>query len=413
MTSRGRRVVVTGTGVFSPLGDDVGRAFERAFAGESAVSSVDLGEYNGPREVLVAPLPPDLERRVEAKPRSMARASRMAVLAAEAALREAGLLDEPDLLRDAGAYVGCGLGGAEVLDDHMRRFVGLDQRRIQAATVPKVMANGPAAHVSMTYGLHGPQVAHSIACASSSVAIGEAMRAIRHGYLDRAVVGGAEGQGTLAVLAAWKALRVTAQPHDSGVERSCRPFDAERTGLVVADGAAMLVLEAEEAARARGARPLAEVAGFGVSSDAHRLTEPLAEGQAAAIRSALADAGSLDLPIDYINAHATGTIAGDPIEISAIRQALGPRADKVAISSTKAVHGHLIAGAGAIEATLTIRALVEGRIPPTAHLDHPDPDCDLDCVPRTGRSAPHLEWALSNSFAFGGMNAVLALRRLD
>lgn len=413
MTHRGRRVVVTGMGVFSPLGDDVERAFERAFSAQSAVSSVDLGDYNGPREVLAAKLPDDLEAQVERKPRSMARVSQMAVLAAASALREAGLLDEPELLHDAGAYVGSGLGGSEVLDDHMRRFVGLDRRRIQAATVPKVMVNGPAAHVSMTYGLHGPQVAHSIACASSTVAIGEAMRAIRHGYLDRAVVGGAEGQGTLAVLAAWKALRVTAQPHESGVERSCRPFDAERTGLVVADGSAMLVLEAEEAARARGARPLVEIAGFGVSSDAHRLTDPLAEGQAAAIRSALVDASAADAEIGYVNAHATGTIAGDMVEIQALRQALGPRAERAAVSSTKSVHGHLIGGAGAMEAVLTIRALVEGRIPPTAHLDHPDPACDLDCVPCVGRTAPGLEWALSNSFAFGGMNAVLALRRID
>lgn len=412
MTSRQhRRVVVTGLGVFAPLGDDVDAVFERVYRAESAVETLDLGDYNGPPEVLIAGLSARLEERLRWGPRSMARASRMAVLAAHDALTQAGLSDERELRRSAGTYIGCGLGGAEILDDHMRRYTGLDRRRIQAATVPKVMANGPAAHVSMEFGLEGPQIAHSIACASSTVAIGEAMRAIRHGYLDLAVVGGAEAQSTQAVMAAWKALRVTAVPHQDGVAVSCRPFDAERTGLVIGEGAAALVLEAEDSARARGARVLAEVAGFGVSSDAHKLTEPRAEGQAQAIRGALSDADVEAARIGYVNAHATGTIAGDPVEIEAIRRALGAAAEQVAVSSTKAVHGHLVGGAGALEALLTIQALAQGRIPPTAHLHTPDPTCDLDCVPLTGREAPELEWGLSNSFAFGGMNAVLALRR--
>ena len=408
-----RRVVVTGLGVFSPLGDEVQAVFQRAFEGRPAIEAMDLGDYNGPREVLVSPISAELEARLDWGPRAMARASRMALLAARDAMAQAGLTDEFVARRNGGAYVGCGLGGAEVLDDHMRRYVGLDRRRIQAATVPKIMANAPAGHISMEFGLQGPQVAHSIACASSTVSIGEAMRAIRHGYLDMAVAGGTEAQSTPAVLAGWKALRVIATPHEDGIEASCRPFDARRTGMVIAEGAAMMVLEAEEVALARGARPLAEVVGFGTSSDAHKLTEPLAEGQSAAITRALRDGGVDPEQIGYINAHATGTLAGDPTEIEAIRLAFGKHADRLAVSSTKSMHGHLIGGAGAIEAVLTTQSLIEGCVLPTANLDHPDPACDLDCVPLRGRVQPELEYALSNSFAFGGMNAVLVLRRWD
>jgi 3-oxoacyl-[acyl-carrier-protein] synthase II len=264
----------------------------------------------------------------------------------------------------------------------------------------------------MRYGITGPTLTYSIACVSSAVALGEAFRAIRDGYLEIAVAGGSEAQLNPGTVAAWHELGVLAKEHESGPEASSRPFDATRTGLVLGEGAAILILEAEDSLSARGVEPLAEVMGYGVCSDAHNLTEPLAEGQATAIRLALDDAQLSPDRIGYVNAHATGTLAGDRVESEAIKQAFGSHASTVAISSTKSMHGHLVGAAGALEAALTIRALQTGRIPPTANLTEADPACDLDYVPLVGRSKPDLEYALSNSFAFGGTNAALVLAKV-
>jgi 3-oxoacyl-[acyl-carrier-protein] synthase II len=401
-----RRVFITGMGLVSPLGNGVEAAFDRLYGGASAVRRVtsDSGKAGG--DAIVAPADFELGDAVpRVKARLMARAAQMAVLAAGSALHAAGLDPADDWGRRAGTYVGSGLGGAEILEDHYGRWFG--GRRSRAATTAMIMANGPASHISMHFGLTGPSLAYAVACVSSGVAIGEAFRAVRDGYLDCAVTGGAEAQLNEGTLGAWMALGALASEHADGPEASSRPFDAQRTGMVLGEGAAILVLESEESVAARGGTTLAELVGYGAASDAHNLTEPLADGQVAAMRGALADAGLEPDAIGYVNAHATGTLAGDKVEWSAIAETFGAAAGRIPVSSTKGAHGHLVGATSALEAVWTVQALRTGRIPPTANLTHPDPTCPLDCVPLVGREVDGLRYALSNSFAFGGSNAAL------
>jgi 3-oxoacyl-[acyl-carrier-protein] synthase II len=263
----------------------------------------------------------------------------------------------------------------------------------------------------MTFGIQGPTHTYSIACSSSTVSIGEAFRALRDGYLDIALAGGTEAMLNDGSVVAWERVGALASVHPKGAHASSRPFDLERTGFVLAEGAVLLTLETEERALTRGAPVIAEILGYGAASDAHNLIEPKAEGQTLAMRAALADASVDPASVGYVNAHATGTPSGDPVEIEAIKRVFGPHAGKLAVSSTKSMHGHLVGATGALECAITALALQERRIPPTAHLTTPDPACDLDCVPLAGRPAPTLEVAISNSFAFGGSNATLVLRR--
>ncbi|MDH3729317.1 MAG: beta-ketoacyl-[acyl-carrier-protein] synthase family protein, partial [Myxococcales bacterium] len=252
----------------------------------------------------------------------------------------------------------------------------------------------------------------SIACASSTVALGEAFRAIRDGYADRLLGAGAEAMLNDGTIAGWKRLGVLASPHASGPEASSRPFDRERSGFVLGEGAVVFVLESENAMEERGGEPLAEIVGFGASSDAHSITDPYVDGLESAMRRALADAELEPSAVGYVNAHATATAKGDPVELEAIARIFGPGAPGLAVSSTKGVHGHLVGAAGALEALLTVGALRGRRVPPNTFLDDPDPDLGIDLVPKVGRDADDLEFAMSNSFAFGGSNAVLVLRRV-
>ena len=408
-----RRTFVTGIGVVSPHGEDLDDVFDRVFAGKSAVRKMQVKANGSSRDMLLSPVDFDPGHLIPKLPgRFMARASKLAVVAAHHALESSGLLKDGAGPREAGIYMGCGLGGSEALQAHYERFLADPPKRLRAATTPMIMASGPASHISMLYGITGPAVTYSIACVSSAVAIGEAFRAIRHGYLDIALAGGAEAQLNTGTLASWRELNVLAREHETGVEASSRPFDAHRTGMVLGEGSIVLVLESESAARARGAVPLAEIVGYGISSDAYNLTKPSPDGQARAMRLALEDASLSEECVGYVNAHATGTILGDRVEAKAIRDTFGSHTDDLAVSSTKSVHGHLVGAASALEAALTIRSLQTGRIPPTANLTDLDPECDLDCVPLVGREAPGLEYALSNSFAFGGSNATLALRKV-
>ncbi len=407
-----RRTFITGIGVVSPHGDDLNDVFERVFAGESSVQKVQVTANGSKRDMLLSPVdfdPGDLIPKLPG--RYMARASKMAVVAAHHALEGSGLLVSGAGPAEAGIYIGCGLGGSEELQAHYERFLADPPRRLRAATTPMIMASGPASHISMTYGITGPSVTYSMACVSSAVAIGEAFRASRHGYLDTALAGGAEAQLNTGTLAGWGELSVLAREHATGVAASSRPFDTQRTGLVLGEGSIILVLESESSVRARGVEPLAEIVGYGISSDAYNLTEPCPVGQARSMRLALEDASVSCERIGYVNAHATGTILGDRVEAEAIRNTFGSHVDKLAVSSTKSVHGHLIGAASALEAALTVRTLQTGRIAPTTNLTDPDPECALDCVPLVGREAPDLEYAISNSFAFGGSNATLVLRK--
>ena len=342
----------------------------------------------------------------------MARATQMAVVAAHGAIHSAGIMVDDRGPRDAGVYVGCGMGGAEILQQGYQTYYERKSRHhFKRSTVPMVMANAAASHISMRYGVQGPAHTYSIACSSSTVAIGEAFRAIRDGYLEVAVAGGTEAMLNDGSIAAWERLGVLAREHPQGAHASSRPFDAERTGFVLGEGAVILVIENEDRVTARGVLPVAELVGYGSSSDAHNLIEPLADGQVRAMMDGLLDSGIDPEEVGYINAHATGTPTGDPVEIDAIKRVFGSHSGQIAVSSTKSMHGHLVGAAGALECAITALALSEGQIPPTAHLTAPDPACDLDCVPGVGREVPDLAVAMSNSFAFGGSNATLVLRK--
>ena len=408
----GRRVFITGMGFVTPHGQDPKDVFERLFRGESAIRMVTSGTPEFGSDLALAPIDFDPGDTIPKVPRLfMARASQMAVVAAHGAIRSTGLLVDDRGPRDAGVYMGCGLGGAEIIQEGYRTFYQRKSKRFKRSTVPMIMANAAAAHISMRYEVQGPTHTYSIACSSSTVAIGEAFRALRDGYLEVAIAGGTEAMLNHGSIAAWERLGVLAREHPEGAHASSRPFDSERTGFVLGEGAVVLVMENEDRVSSRGASPVAEIVGYGASSDAHNLIEPLADGQERTMRDGLLDSGLDPGELGYINAHATGTPTGDPVEIDAIKRVFGAHAQQLAVSSTKSMHGHLVGAAGALECAITALALSEGRIPPTAHLTTPDPACDLDCVPGVGREVPDLEVAMSNSFAFGGSNATLVLRK--
>lgn len=330
------------------------------------------------------------------------RFSQFALVAAREAVRHAGV-DFTPALRDATAVVtGCCLGGQTAEDAEFETLYRQGRNRVHPLTIPRTMANAGASMVSMEFGLRGPAFTISTACSSSSHSIGLASQMVRSGAAQMALAGGSEAPFSYGLLKAWEAMRVISTD-------TCRPFSRDRRGMILGEGAAMLVLEPFDAARARGARIHGEVLGFGMSSDAHHITQPSAEGAALAVAAALRDAQISAEEVGYINAHGTGTPGNDSTETRAIRHVFGAHAERLAVSSTKSLHGHALGAAGALEAVITILALREGIAPPTANFTEPDPDCDLDVVPNASRPL-RAHCALSNSFAFGGLNAVLAFR---
>ena len=406
------RVFVTGIGLVSPHGNDPNKVFDKIYQGESAIKMIRSGTPEFGSDVLVANAKFDPKGLIS-KPHQvfMDRVTQMAVVAADYALENSGLLSDGTDLSPTAVYTGCSLGGSQTIENAYKRYYS-NIRGARPMTVPLIMPNAAAGHISMRNKLRGPSQNYSIACASSSTAIGEAFRAIRDGYQERIVTGGTEAMLNDGSICSWEALTVLAKEHPEGAHASCRPFSKDRTGLVLGEGASMLILESEAMVEKRNAQPLAEIVGFGSSSDAHNLTQPSAEGQVRAMRIALNDAEIDSTKIGYINAHATGTGAGDKVEIDAIKLLFEDHAQSLAISSTKSMHGHLLGAAGALEFAITIMALKNKQIPPTAHLKDQDPECDLDCVPFIGRSSPELDYALCNSFAFGGSNAVLIARHV-
>ena len=400
-----RRVVVTGVGVCSPLGNTVAEFSRLLFAGRSAVGLFEAESPAGKIAIPAAVCAFDAESRfTKLELMTLDRISQMALLAADEAL--AGYPAERFAER-TGVFVGCGMGGASHIESVYRDLFLGGARKVRPTSVVNIMANAPAGHLSIRYGARGANVTFSNACASSANAIGEAMRAIRHGYIDAAIAGGTEALLVFGAIHAWRALGVLAAPA-ADVSASCRPFAADRAGLVLGEGAAMLLLEAEEQARARGAQVLAEVIGYGTSCDASHLTKPASGGQVAAIRAALADARLAPAAIGYINAHGTATPVGDVAETQAVKAVFG--AAPPPVSSTKSMHGHLLGAAGALEAVASLCALREQRLPPTVNLQRADPECDLDYVPNASRPG-RIDCSLSNSFAFGGSNASLILAR--
>ncbi len=399
------RVVITGIGVISAIGltrNAFWRSLVDGKCGVRTVPSPDFEQLRFKHAADVEGFVP--EDHLPAKEISlMDRFAQFAVVTAKEAMAQSGLELTPAMREDGAIITGSCIGGRSAEELGYRELYIHNRNRVHPLTIPLGMSNAGTSHISMQFGIQGPSYTISTACASSGHAIGQAFHMVRSGIAPVAIAGGSEAPLYFGNLKAWEAMRVISKD-------TCRPFSADRSGLVLGEGAAMLVLEPLEAALARGARPIAEIVGFGMSADACHITQPSAEGPARAMRMALRDAGLAPEQIGYINAHGTATEVNDRTETAAIRLVFGAHADHLAISSTKSMHAHTLGAAGAIEAAASALTLVNGIIPPTVNYTRPDPACDLDVVPNTARTQ-QVEACLSNSFAFGGLNAVLALRK--
>jgi 3-oxoacyl-[acyl-carrier-protein] synthase II len=387
-------VVVTGRGVVSSIGEGADAFVDALLERRSGiVDGAGRAEAFDPEAVMT----PKEARRTD-------RFTHFALAAAEQAVAEAGLPDGVDPERLA-VLMGTGVGGLETLEREVRNYVERGDRAVSPLFVPMMMPNAAAAHIAMRHGAHGPGFSLASACATGGHAIGEAARMIARGEADVVIAGGTEAPMTDICLVAFRRMGALSK---AGVSR---PFDAQRDGFVMGEGAGVLILEAERHARARGANVRARIVGYGSSNDAFHITAPDEDGRGAAqaMRAALADAGAAPGDVGYLNAHGTSTPFNDRIEALAAHTVFG--AQPPPISSTKSAIGHLLGAAGAVEAVATVGALERGLLPPTLNYEEPDPECDVDCVPDGPREAPGLELALSNSFGFGGQNACLALAR--
>lgn len=401
-------VAVTGLGAISPHGDDVQSMFSALMQAESALRSVfpDL-----PKPAAAALAPFDASRWfTKLQLAGVDRVSQLAVAAADLAVHDAAVGDAGALGADReriGVFVGCGMGGAAALE---AAYGG--GGRVPPLTIPAFMPNAPASHVAMRHSVQGPVLTYSVACASSAIAIAEAAKALQRGDIDVAIAGGTEALIVPGVVLAWQAMQTLAGFEPDQAERAIKPFAADRSGFALGEGAAFLVLESALRARERGARAYARLSGWGVSCDATHLTRPDAAGQARALRAALRHAGLQPRDIGYCNAHGTATRIGDVVERDALAAVWGDELNALRVSSTKALHGHLLGAAGALEAIVTVLALHRQRLPPNAHCESVEPACmGLNLVHETNASAPELRAAVSNSFAFGGTNAVLLFER--
>ncbi|WP_421693097.1 beta-ketoacyl-[acyl-carrier-protein] synthase family protein [Aestuariivirga sp.] len=400
----GPRVFITGMGAVSALGLGVSALWHAARDGRSGVCTLDLprtanqlvrqaahlSDFNAAPHFPIETL------------RTTDRFAQMALLSAREALADAGWPEGAPLGPRTAVIIGSGIGGASTSDIEHYKFYQTHERA-DPMTIPKVMPNAAASHVSMAHGAQGLTLAVSSACSSANQAIGLGMMLLRQGLADRAIVGGSECLITPATFRAWETLRVMTQ----GL---CRPFSAGRDGMVLGEGAGLLVLETEAAAQARHARPHAELAGYGTTSDAGDIVRPNADGAARAMETALADAGLQPSDIHYVNAHGTGTVLNDRAESEAMWRVFGPDLGCIAVSSTKPVHGHALGAAGALEMVVTVCAMRDGVAPPTINWTGPEKNCIPDPVPNMSRSLP-IAAAMSNSFAFGGINASLVIRK--
>jgi nodulation protein E len=401
-----RRVAITGLGIISALGLDLAENWKALCAGRSGIAplqvvdgaGVGLKVLNGAQVRDFDPL----KHFEGGKDAQLDRFAQFSVVAAREALRDSRMEPSPQMRLRSAVVCGSAVGGQASIEHGFEDLWVQGRGRVHPLTIPKTMANAGASHISMDLGLAGPVYTVSTACSSANHAIGQAFRLVRDGEADLAVTGGSEAIFTVGMLKAWEAMRVIAPD-------TCRPFSKDRRGMILGEGGAMMILEPLEAAQARGARIYAEICGMGMTSDAHHLTQPTVDGPARAMQGALREAGMTPEQVGYINAHGTGTAGNDPVETKAIREVFGAHADKLAVSSTKSMHGHALGAAGALEAIATVLALHHGILPPTANFTEPDPECDLDYIPNQAR-AVQVGAALSNSFAFGGLNAVVAFR---
>jgi len=400
-----RRVAITGLGAISALGNNISETWDAACEGRSGIApihSVDVTDLRFKNGAQVSAY--DSAKHFEGnRAMFLDPFSQFAVVAAREAVQDAGTAFTPQLRENTAIVTGSGLGGQSTLGAGLAKLYLQEPLRIDGPLIiPRAMANAGACHISMEFGITGPAYTVSTACCSANHAIGQAFRMVRNGDVELAIAGGSEAPFGYGLLKAFEAMRVISPD-------TCRPFSKGRRGFILGEGAAMLVLEPLDAAIARGAKVHGELVGFGMSSDAQHLTQLSVDGPVRAMRKALCDAGLAPEQIGYINAHGSGTALNDVMETRAIREVFGSHADALPVSSTKSLHGHALGATGALEAVCTVLALEQGKLPPTANFIEADPECDLDFVPNLARAA-RTEFALSNSFAFGGHNAVLAFR---
>lgn len=401
-----RRVAITGMGAVSPHGVGAEALWQGLREGRSGIRPLRHPDAGRLRVKIAAQVPESFDPTAGVDERTLPlldRTSAFALHAAREAITQSGIdFSAAGLAARTAVIVGTGVGGETTQDEQSRRLYGENAQRAHPLTIVRLMTNASASHISITWGLRGPTYAIASACASANHAVIQAAQLIRYGLADAAITGGTEACLTYGALRAWEAMRVLA-------DDDCRPFSADRHGLVLAEGAGIFVLESLEHARSRGATILAELAGSGMTADATDIVSPSADGAAAAMTQAMADAELGPQDIDYINAHGTGTLANDVTETRAIHLAFGAHASRLAISSTKSMHGHALGASGALELVAVLGAMRDGVVPPTINLEQADPACDLDYVANVARQMP-VRAALSNSFAFGGLNAVLALK---
>jgi nodulation protein E len=398
------RVAITGLGVICALAQSAEEFWRHLAKGESGIDALpDAGNppYRFQKGAVVRDFQPAAHFE-EKELTFLDRFSQFAAVAARQAVEGSGLQFRSGLSERTAVITGSSVGGQFSEEEGYRNLYRHNNPRVAPLTIPRTMANSGASRISYEQGIRGPAYTVSTACSSSNHAIGQAFWMVRSGAVTAALAGGSEAVFAEGLLRAWEALRVVSAD-------TCRPFSAGRSGLILGEGAAMLMLENWDHAQGRGAVILGEICGFGMSSDAFHITQPSVEGPANAMRWALQDAALTPESVQYINAHGTGTVTNDAMETSAIRQVFGAHADRLLVSSTKSMHGHTLGAAGAIEAAATLLALQNQTVPPTINFQSPDPACNLDVVPNCARAA-ELQYALSNSFAFGGLNAVIVLK---
>ncbi|MFT6024020.1 MAG: nodulation protein E [Ascidiaceihabitans sp.] len=399
-----KRVVITGAGTINALGHSVSATMEAMREGRCGIGPLEFRDVDRLSIQIGGQVRGfEAEGRYNRQQMSLYdRFTQFTLAAAAEAIAQSGITFSGETAAKSGVVLGTAGGGVSTWDDNYRAVYEEGKNRVHPFVVPKLMNNAAASHVSIEYNLKGPSFTVSTACASSNHAMAQAFQMVRTGMAPAMVTGGSESMLCFGGVKAWEGLRVMSRD-------ACRPFSANRNGMVQGEGAGIFVFEEYEHARARGADILCEVAGFAMSSDAADIVTPSKNGAARAIAGALADAGVNPDQVGYINAHGTGTAANDKTECAAVADVFGPHADKLMISSTKSMHGHLIGGTGAVELLACIMALRDGVIAPTIGYQEPDPECALDVVPNEARDAK-VDLVLSNAFAFGGMNAVLALR---
>ncbi|MFN7003232.1 MAG: beta-ketoacyl-[acyl-carrier-protein] synthase family protein [Roseinatronobacter sp.] len=400
-----RRVVITGVGTLNPLGKDVSETFASMQVGRCAIGPLTCRDVDRLSVQIGAELRGfDPEAHFARNSLTLLdRFSQIAQVSARQAMGQARLNLSPDGACRAGVILGTAGGGNTTVDDNYRTVYEEGKNRVHPFVVPRLMHNAATSHLAMEFGLKGPSFTVSTACASANHAMGQAFHLIRGGGADVMLSGGSEAMLCFGGIKAWEGLRVMSRD-------TCRPFSRDRSGMVQGEGGAVFVFEEMEHARARGAEILAEVAGFGMSSDAGDIVMPDIDGPARAMRAALRDAGLSPEDVDYVNAHGTGTAANDRVEAQALRRVLGDHLDRIPVSSTKSMHGHLIGATSAVELLAGLMAIRDGVIAPTVNFTEPDPEIVLDVVPNAARAA-EVDVVMSNAFAFGGLNAVLILKR--